>query len=104
MQLHVARLCLDCQEIHASSRCPACSSETFAPVSRWVPAQERRARPRTADGDETADTYRRLLTDTAETKEASRWPKRIAFLVAGASVGAWLWQRPRRAADREDGQ
>ena len=44
MRLHVARLYLDCQEIHAAQRCPACSSETFAPVSRWIPAQERRER------------------------------------------------------------
>jgi hypothetical protein len=104
MQLHVARLCLDCQEIHAASRCPACSSETFAPVSRWIPAQERRARLRPTEPEDTVDSYRRLLTPPAEAKDAARWPKRIAILVAAASVGGWLWQRPRRAAENEDGR
>jgi len=44
MQLHVARLCLDCQEVHAETRCPVCASESFAALSRWIPAPERRAR------------------------------------------------------------
>jgi hypothetical protein len=103
MQLHVARLCLDCQEIHADERCPACSSETFAPVSRWIPAQERRTRPRLRQSEEVAETYRRLLTPEANVKPASVWPKRIAFVVAAASVGGWLWKGPKRStADRQD--
>ena len=103
MQLHVARLCLDCQEIHAAPRCPACSSETFAPVSRWIPAQERRVRPRSAQTDDVAETYRQLLTPDAHAKRGSVWPKRIAFVVAAASVGGWLWKRPYRGPDeRED--
>ena len=28
MQLHVARLCLECQEVHDQQTCPACSSES----------------------------------------------------------------------------
>lgn len=47
MQLRTARLCLDCEEIHDSRQCPICASETFAYVSRWVPAPERRNQPRT---------------------------------------------------------
>ena len=94
MQLHVARLCLDCQEIHAAGRCPACSSETFAPVSRWTPAQERRARPRSPQSEDVAESYRRLLTPEEDVTRGSVWPKRIAFVVAAASVGGWLWKRP----------
>jgi hypothetical protein len=45
MQLRVARLCVDCEEIHDSQRCPVCASETFAYISRWVPAPERRTNP-----------------------------------------------------------
>jgi len=30
MQLKVARVCLDCEEIHDSQQCPVCASETFA--------------------------------------------------------------------------
>ena len=99
MQLHVARLCLDCQEIHAAGRCPACSSETFAPVSRWIPAQERRTRPRLPQSEDVAETYRQLLEPEADVKRASVWPKRIAFVVAAASVGGWLWKRPKRSSD-----
>jgi len=38
MRLSVARLCLDCEEIHEGAICPVCSSETFAFLKRWVPA------------------------------------------------------------------
>jgi hypothetical protein len=99
MQLHVARLCLDCQEIYAAEQCPACSSQTFAPVSRWIPAQERRTRPRSPQGEDVAETYRRLLEPVGGVRRASVWPKRIAFVVAAASVGGWLWKRPKRSTD-----
>lgn len=46
MQLRRARLCLDCEEIHDAQQCPVCASESFVYLSRWVPAPERRARPR----------------------------------------------------------
>lgn len=46
MQLRVARLCLDCEDVHDSQQCPVCASETFAYLTRWVPAPERRNQPR----------------------------------------------------------
>jgi hypothetical protein len=99
MQLHAARLCLDCQEIYAGTHCPACSSQTFAPLSRWIPAEERRARVRSPDAEDAAETYRRLLNANVDVKTGSRWPRRIAFAVAAASVGGWLWNRPRRGPE-----
>ena len=42
MQLNVARLCLDCEEVHGSQSCPKCASETFAYLTRWVPRIETR--------------------------------------------------------------
>jgi hypothetical protein len=42
MQLRVARLCLDCEELHTESRCPKCISEHYAMVSTWLPVEERR--------------------------------------------------------------
>ena len=36
MRLGVARLCLDCEEVHDTDRCPVCGSETFAFLKRWV--------------------------------------------------------------------
>jgi hypothetical protein len=32
----VARLCLDCDEIHGEQMCPVCRSESFGYVSRWI--------------------------------------------------------------------
>jgi hypothetical protein len=49
MQLRVARLCLDCEEVHDAQQCPICASETFAFISRWVPTPERRASPRAGE-------------------------------------------------------
>jgi hypothetical protein len=40
MQLNVARLCLDCEEVHDAQRCPVCASETFGYLTRWVPRIE----------------------------------------------------------------
>jgi hypothetical protein len=46
MQLRLARLCLDCEDVHDSQQCPVCASESFAYLSRWVPTPERRSQPR----------------------------------------------------------
>jgi len=42
MQLRVARLCLDCEELHAADVCPVCASERYAFLSSWLPSEERR--------------------------------------------------------------
>jgi hypothetical protein len=93
MQLRVARLCLDCEEIHAARTCPRCTSESFALISRWVPAPERRARPRPDSGD--ADTYRELLAaEHGELQTSHRWLKGGAML-ATIGLGGWLLRRRR---------
>jgi hypothetical protein len=45
MKLQRARLCVDCEELHEDERCPVCASETFAYITRWVPARENRPQP-----------------------------------------------------------
>lgn len=42
MQLRVARLCLDCEELHVDTCCPRCASERYAFLSTWLPSEERR--------------------------------------------------------------
>ncbi len=42
MQLRVARLCLDCEELHAENSCPRCASGSYAFLSSWLPSEERR--------------------------------------------------------------
>ena len=94
MQLRVARLCLDCEEIHAARTCPRCTSESFALISRWVPAPERRSRPRPDTSE--AETYRELLAESAdpERQPSHRWLKGGAML-AGIGLGGWLLRRRR---------
>ena len=42
MQLRVARLCLDCEELHNADTCPRCASQAYAFLSNWLPVDERR--------------------------------------------------------------
>ena len=42
MQLRVARLCLDCEELFVGDTCPVCASERYAFLSTWLPVEERR--------------------------------------------------------------
>ena len=92
MQLHVARLCLDCQEVHDARACPRCSSESFALLSKWVPAGERRAGARLPVDTTEADAYRQLLATDGRDQGSGRWVKRGALLAA-VSIGGWLWRR-----------
>ena len=39
MQLRVARLCLDCEELHTESSCPVCASDRYAFLSNWLPVE-----------------------------------------------------------------
>jgi hypothetical protein len=42
MQLRVARLCLDREELFVGDTCPICASQRFAFLSTWLPVEERR--------------------------------------------------------------
>jgi len=42
MQLRVARLCLDCEELFVGDTCPVCASPRYAFLSTWLPVEERR--------------------------------------------------------------
>jgi hypothetical protein len=94
MQLHVARLCLDCEEVHDERSCPRCTSESYALLSKWVPAPERRARVRPPVDPQTNDveTYRQLLASDGRDHGSHPWLKGGALLAA-LSVGGWLWRR-----------
>jgi hypothetical protein len=105
MQLRNARLCLDCDEIHEESHCPMCASESFAFIKRWVPASERRSRPRQPEIDgtqrETITTYKELLASSKE-QRLSPWQLVRGGAVSLALLGAagWMW---RRNAQRGNG-
>jgi hypothetical protein len=67
LDLRRARLCLDCESIFEGPQCPACTSETFVPLTRWIRPTERAAverRPEPALPAPTPAKSRRLLRKT----------------------------------------
>jgi hypothetical protein len=91
MQLRVARVCLDCEEVHDAQQCPVCASETFAFLTRWVPVDERRRSraPAPPPGPPSSGS-------------AARWVKRGAAGVALVAAGQWLWTATRPAKPGRD--
>ena len=93
MQLRTARLCLDCEEVHDQLQCPVCASESIAFLTRWVPAPERRARPRPVEpaDPEGLDTYKQLL----DTRRQTGWKiaRNGAVGLAVVGLAGWLWRR-----------
>src|SRR6187399_2400751 len=84
MQLRTARLCLDCEEVHAEWRCPVCASASFTYLTRWVPVEDRRhdQRPRVPPPEPPANN-------------GARWVKRGAVGVALVAASRILWQVSR---------
>ena len=80
MQLREARLCLDCEELHAAERCPVCASEAFAFVTRWLPVDDRRTRAR------------RPPPPPPEPARGAKWIKAATAGVAVATAAQWLWR------------
>ena len=103
MQLRNARLCLDCEEVHDAQQCPLCASETFAFITRWVPAPERRARPRTPDATkpEELQAYRLMLEPG---QQATGWKlvRRGALGLALFGVAGWAWKSTGSTRARKD--
>jgi hypothetical protein len=80
MRLRAARLCVNCEEVHEATACPACGSRNFAYLTRWVPAS--RPEPRSV----------RVVTPTLM--------QRIVFGSGVLGLGAfWLsrWTKRTRA-------
>ena len=83
MQLRTARLCLDCEEVHDAMVCPSCASETFTYITRWIPAPERRHRPRATTSPE-AEMYRSLVAKEPSAAAAAAAPQGRRMLKRGA--------------------
>ena len=95
MQLRTARLCLDCEEVHDAPQCPVCASEMFTFMTRWVPAPERRERPRRQEPQRPTElqAYRTLL-DPAHQPNGRGWKlvRQGAMGLALVGVAGWLWK------------
>jgi hypothetical protein len=98
MHLRVARLCLDCEEIHDQQSCPICSSESFAYISRWIPRPEGMTRQRPAPSPETAEVYRELINPAARTPGGRRWAKRGAVALGAVGLASWVFRQKTPAA------
>lgn len=100
MQLRTARLCLDCEEIHDAPQCPVCASESFASVTRWVPAPERRLRPRPKpSSSEEFAAYATLAGADAPPSKKGRLLKRSVIGLSVIGLVGWVWKQSRTEAD-----
>jgi hypothetical protein len=96
MELRTAKLCLDCEEVHAEQMCPVCASESFAYLTRWIPIadrpQERRSQP-----------VRTPPVDAPPNKTSIRWARRGAAGVVLVAISQWLWRNTRPVEWTESG-
>jgi hypothetical protein len=97
MKLRIARLCLDCEEIHDAQKCPICASEAFAYLTRWVPVPDSADRPKPApasvESQPRVDRERREKTATPAAP-SSRWRLIVPGMVGVGVLGlaGWLWR------------
>jgi hypothetical protein len=91
MKLNVARLCVDCEEVHDAQRCPVCASESFAYLIRWVPAESRAPVPPTASPIVTPTRLKRVVFGGGVigvlTFALMRWAKRRVDVASFRKVG-----------------
>src|SRR6478609_1002969 len=110
MQLRTARLCLDCEEVHDEAQCPVCASETFTYLSRWIPSDERRLRPRVEAPEaptrsaepasrvsQDVDAYRRLMTGEGAPRRGRQLLRKGVMGLAAVGVVGLLWGRKEAA-------
>ena len=108
MQLQLARLCLDCEEVHDAQQCPVCASESFAAMTRWVPTADRRGRPRPATPPE-AEVYRVFASGKPPASRGQRLLKQGALGLTAVGLLGWflrsskLGAKPGVASDRAGG-
>jgi hypothetical protein len=104
MQLRVARLCLDCEDVHAEYQCPVCASDHFTYLTRWVPAPERRERPRPVAPDTAElEAYRQLMLP--QTGRSRLFTRALLGIGAAGVFGLFLGgQRARAKQPPNDGQ
>ena len=94
MHLSVARICLDCQEIHEDDRCPVCTSEAFGFITRWVKLD---ATPRASEEKERVLTstkledYRQILNPTPQRAPTAGWLRKGGLVVAAGVLARLGW-------------
>jgi hypothetical protein len=89
--------------VHESQQCPLCASETFVFLTRWVPAPERRQKPRSSPPPPSpdVDTYRELLSPE-EDSAGWRFVKRGAMGLALFGVASLVFRNREARTDEPD--
>lgn len=104
MQLRMARLCLDCDEVHDEYRCPVCASDHFTYLTRWVPAPDRRDRSRPATPPSPdLDVYRQLISPQSTPQRGRFFTRALVGLGAASVMGIFLGGQRARAKHGENG-
>jgi hypothetical protein len=127
MRLDDARLCLDCEEVHEEQECPACGSEAFGFLTRWIqsttparpssrgverrtsspaerPAVGRAEGPALREPDqEQLAAWRQIVSgEPAATPGRGRKIVTRSLLgLAAAGLAGWVWTR---SADKDEGE
>jgi hypothetical protein len=94
MRLRDARLCLDCDEVHDATLCPACGSESFTYISRWVPAPEA-DRPKRPEPTQQAEIYRELLDSGEQPTRGRNFLKSGLLGLTALGLAGWAWRSSR---------
>ena len=92
MRLRDARLCLDCDEVHDGPICPACGSESFTYISRWVPLPEQERPP--APSTEQAEAYRELLGEGSQ-PQGRKYLRGGLLGLTALGLAGWAWRSSR---------
>ncbi len=112
MRLDDARLCLDCEEIHEEQECPACGSEVFAFLTRWIQSTSP-ARPsgKAATGavaakaavDEEHLAAWREITDgpTPAPAGGKKFMTRGLLGLAAMGLAGWAWTKTSGPKDQD---
>jgi hypothetical protein len=101
MRLRDARLCLDCEEVHDLTICPACGSESFTYISRWVPVPDG-DRPKRPEPTEQSKVYRQLLAgDQPPQRPGSRLLKGGLLGLTALGIAGWAWRSSRKSDDND---
>jgi hypothetical protein len=111
MRLDDARLCLDCEEIHEEQECPACGSEAYGFLTRWIKkaygeGPRRRELPtpssvtsRPAPTSEQLEAWRQIVSGTPAPRHG-RIVTRGLLGLAAMGLAGWAWSRTGR--NRQD--
>ncbi len=116
MRLDDARLCLDCEELHNEHECPACGSEAFAFLKRWIKTTT--SRPRVSSTrdplapvdvvsreatSEQLDAWRQIVEGKAPEPRRGRLIARGLVGLAAMGLAGWAWTRAGRKGDAPEG-